>query len=276
MAGDYIIMRLDLCDDPDVIRIAKLTGLEVDSVIGKLHKIWSWADRHTRDGSVTVDAEYCDTLCAHSGFFDAMCDVGWASRVTDGIKFLNFQKHNGKNAKSRADGRKRTAKWRNKVTKNGDKSVTDSCHKNVTREEKRREENINPKVPTEQILELPESLKPAEDSVREWIAYKAERGKGYKPRGLKGLITQFSEWGPQRTAAAIRHSIASNYDGVFEPRAGPGTKAGSQHRNPAHAQVNHESKPLRKISLEEAAKMRRDGRPGQSSDGDSFRLDAGH
>lgn len=271
MAGDYIIMRLDLCDDPDVIRIAKLTSLEVDSVIGKLHRIWSWADRHTRDGSVTVDAEYCDKLCAHTGFFDAMCAVGWASHVTDGIQFLNFEKHNGKNAKSRADGRKRTAKYRKNLSQKCDKDVTKSCHKNVTREEKRREENKNPIVP----LEIPDSLKPAETQIREWIAYKAERGKAYKPRGLKGLIAQFTEWGPTRTAAAIRHSIASNYDGCFEPRAGPGSLFGDPKPNPAHARPRDDKPAKQSIPLEEFAPGGKYGRPREGAESDPVRTSGG-
>ena len=93
-------------------------------------------------------------------------------------------------------------------------------------EEIRGEENTPPKSPKGDAWKdlIPESLRDCQETIGEWIAYKAERGKAYKPRGLKGLVTQLTEWGPQRTAAAIRHSIASNYDGVFEPRAGPGSR----------------------------------------------------
>lgn len=34
MAGDWIKMRVDLRDDPDVIGIAAATGLDEDTVVG--------------------------------------------------------------------------------------------------------------------------------------------------------------------------------------------------------------------------------------------------
>ena len=50
MSGEWIKMRLDLASDPAVIRIRRSLGLDVDAVVGKLHRLWSWADAHTVDG----------------------------------------------------------------------------------------------------------------------------------------------------------------------------------------------------------------------------------
>ena len=146
MAGDYIIMRLDLEDDPDVIVISTTCGIEIDAVIGKLHRLWSWADKHTRDGYVRgILSHWIDTKVNCVGFFDALVSVGWMRENKDGVLFVAFDKHNGKNAKSRADGRKRQSKSRANKTVN----VSQDCHNPVTkkcdqrREEKRREENTN-------------------------------------------------------------------------------------------------------------------------------------
>ncbi len=146
MAGDYIIMRLDLEDDPDVIVISALCGIEIDAVVGKLHKLWSWADKHTRDGYVRgILSQWIDTKVNCPGFFAALVSVGWMRENKDGVLFVDFDKHNGKNAKSRADGRKRQAKHRAKSnatpSQECNNSVTKNCHQR--REEKRREENNN-------------------------------------------------------------------------------------------------------------------------------------
>jgi len=53
MAGDWIKMRMDLPDDPAVIGITERTGLDGDTVVGKLFRVWSWANRQTIDGNAS-------------------------------------------------------------------------------------------------------------------------------------------------------------------------------------------------------------------------------
>lgn len=57
------------------------------------------------------------------------------------------------------------------------------------------------------------------DSVaREWLAYRAESNtKAYTPRGLRAVVAALTEWGETRSRAALRHSMASGYIGLFEP-----------------------------------------------------------
>lgn len=54
-------------------------------------------------------------------------------------------------------------------------------------------------------------------AVAEWLAYKAEKGQRYKPRGLKAVYAQLAAMGEARAIAAIRASMAANYAGIFEP-----------------------------------------------------------
>jgi hypothetical protein len=65
----------------------------------------------------------------------------------------------------------------------------------------------------------------------DWMQHRKEIGKSYKPLGLKTLISQLAEWGPEKSIASIRRSIANGYQGLFEesgngksrtPRVGPG------------------------------------------------------
>ena len=51
----------------------------------------------------------------------------------------------------------------------------------------------------------------------QWIAFKFEMGKPYTPRGFTMLMTQWASRGETRFVAAVQHSIASNYQGLYEP-----------------------------------------------------------
>jgi hypothetical protein len=103
MAGDWIKMRHDLGSDPAVIRIRRATGVDVDAVVGKLHRLWSWADTHTADGlAAGLDADWLDELAGVAGFAAAMQDAGWLEVSAAGVRFLNFDRHNGQPAKARS------------------------------------------------------------------------------------------------------------------------------------------------------------------------------
>lgn len=68
---------------------------------------------------------------------------------------------------------------------------------------------FEPEVP------IPEELRPA---VELWLKHKAERREPYKPTGLAMLLERMAELGAGRAMAAVRHSIANNWSGLFEPR----------------------------------------------------------
>ena len=73
MAGDWIKMRVDLADDPAVIGMASSLKIDEYEVIGRLHKIWSWADKHTTDGFVPhINGKWIDKHLEKSGFSSHM------------------------------------------------------------------------------------------------------------------------------------------------------------------------------------------------------------
>ena len=135
MAGEWIKMRIDLASDPAVVRIRRATGLDADSVVGKLHRLWGWADVHTADGSaVGLDVDWVDEIAGVTGFGAAMIDAGWLTADGTGIRFANFDKHNGHPAKVRALGKNRMKRIR----------CADSATLAPLEEEKRRVEVIQP------------------------------------------------------------------------------------------------------------------------------------
>lgn len=103
MAGDWLKMRHDLADDPAVIRMAAVCGLDEDAVVGKLHRLWSWADRHTADGHADgIGIPWVDRTSRCDGFGAAMVAVGWLEETGDGLIFPRFDRHCGDSAKARA------------------------------------------------------------------------------------------------------------------------------------------------------------------------------
>jgi len=87
------------------------------------------------------------------------------------------------------------------------------------------EKKVRPKGRTHSGLfedgdELPESLKTPEfiEAYKVLKQYRTERrGKKLTPTGEQQQLKKFSEWGSARACAAIYHSIANNWQGVFEP-----------------------------------------------------------
>ena len=61
-----------------------------------------------------------------------------------------------------------------------------------------------------------------------WLDYKRERREGYKPTGLKSLVTQVKkaagEYGDHAVAELIRECMASNWSGIIFDRLKKGVK----------------------------------------------------
>jgi hypothetical protein len=146
MAGDWLKMRMDLPDDPAVIGIALALDLEEDAVVGKLFRLWSWANRQTIDGdAASVTEMWLDRYVGVSGFAQAMVSVGWLTIKAGGIALPDFDKHNSETAKQRALTARRMGKKRYAA------SVTKSEHLRNQRREEKSKENIQKKVPLDEV-----------------------------------------------------------------------------------------------------------------------------
>jgi hypothetical protein len=128
MAGDWIKMRVDLQDDPSVVALCDQLDLDEFQVIGRLHKLWGWADTHTADGVTSgVTPKWVDRYVSHQGFSEALISVGWLCFEDGVLSFPGFNIHNGASAKSRCDAtiRKRVSRERHAgVTNGGDNLPT--------------------------------------------------------------------------------------------------------------------------------------------------------
>lgn len=143
MAGTWIKMLTTLHDSHKVRRLSRLVGCDRFGVVGRLHRIWSWADEHTIDGRFIGDIKDIDDIAEFDGFARAMIEIGWLAQIGDEITLIDFEKHNGETAKKRAQGAKSASRRRGNA-RVAQKSRTErdaSVTKSAPREEKRREES---------------------------------------------------------------------------------------------------------------------------------------
>lgn len=147
MAGDWIKLEHTTPDKPEVIRMASELKLDQDAIVGKLARVWIWADQNSIDGNaITVTEAFLNRLTDCKGFARAMRNVGWLTGEEGALTFPTFDRHNGETAKSRAATNRRVAKHR---TRNG-ASVTDVTEPALQKPlpEKRREESTSTTTPT--------------------------------------------------------------------------------------------------------------------------------
>ena len=110
MAGDWIKMRDNLWDDPRVAKIVDMTDSSEAAVIGSLYWLWATADQHTEDGIMKgLTTRAIDRKTGVKGFADALVAVGWIADHPEGIRIIDFEKHNGTSAKKRCQTAKRVA-----------------------------------------------------------------------------------------------------------------------------------------------------------------------
>lgn len=135
MAGDWIKVDITLPDKPEVDMLADLLGMEPDTVVGKLIRVWAWANQHTLDGhAVTVTASGLDRRAHCEGFAAAMRKAGWLEGRDGALTFPRFERHNGQTAKARLLARERKVRERSRSER--DEIVT-------PRGQRREEKNIN-------------------------------------------------------------------------------------------------------------------------------------
>lgn len=160
MAGDWIPMRMDLLEDPSVLAIGSTLGIDEYAVVGRLLKLWSWANRHLKNGCASVALEWIDRHVGTTGFASAMLNAGWLrTRSSGSLEFTNFDRWNSQGAKVRILAAQRMRKAR--CQKRDGPSATKA------QPEKRREERGRPNG-------LPPPDKPAKEKT-------APRGRERNP-----------------------------------------------------------------------------------------------
>lgn len=226
MSGEWIKMRFDLADDPAVVGIARRLDLDEFGVVGRLHTIWSWADRQTTDGdAASVTFVFIDRKVNTPNFAEAMEAEGWLEKTDTGVRFPNFTRHNGQTAKQRAltARRMRDLRGRDKEKSDAGRDATSDAP-GVTVSSSSSISYGGGGVGEGETVSIPKELdtEAFHRAWVEWFAYRREAHlKAYVPRGAKAQLTRLAGFGEERAIAAIQHSIANGYKGIFEPTSAP-------------------------------------------------------
>lgn len=153
MAGDWIPVRTDIFDDPAVISIAGAVELDEYAVVGRLLRLWSWANRHLATGNAeSVTVSWIDRYVGTAGFAAAMLNAGWLRTRSGGVEFPNFERWNSQSAKKRALTAKRVAEHKVRGNAHGNAegnapSVSEALPKGEERREEKRGKRRTPKPP---------------------------------------------------------------------------------------------------------------------------------
>jgi hypothetical protein len=112
--SEWIKVEHHLHEKVEVAAIAEHTGMDIDTVVGKLIKVWSWASRNCyADGVTDVTAlRVIREISRCESFDEALIKTSWIIVKDDKIEFVNFDRHNSQTAKDRALAGARMAKKR--------------------------------------------------------------------------------------------------------------------------------------------------------------------
>uniref|UniRef100_A0A6M3L5Y7 Uncharacterized protein n=1 Tax=viral metagenome TaxID=1070528 RepID=A0A6M3L5Y7_9ZZZZ len=235
MAGDWIKVENVTPDKPEVFAIAEHLGIDPDAVLGKLIRIWVWADQQTYSGNAaTVTLALLDRVAGVNGFGKSLLEAGWLRQQKRGLVFPNFDRHNGQSAKQRGLTARRVAKTRAK--KANDPIVTSALAREEKRREEKKEKKEKKEAPPKAAVsvafdplktELPPQLDtPCFRSVwSEWARHRIEIKAKLTPTSVKQQLAEFAEWGERRAIAAIRHTIKKGWRGIREPDGSDGKPA---------------------------------------------------
>lgn len=116
MLVPWIKIEVILPDKEEVVTMAHLLKMkDADLVVGKLIRLWAWADQQTVDGNrVKVTGAFIDRLVFCKGFAHALKSVGWLEGEDGQLAFPHFERHNGETTKERIKTNRRVSKLRSK------------------------------------------------------------------------------------------------------------------------------------------------------------------
>ena len=78
MAGEWIPIDCNLGTKPEVMEIVVLTGQPVDAVIGRLVRLWAWAQLNSKDGSLKATTAILARVAGGDPkFWEIVAETGW-------------------------------------------------------------------------------------------------------------------------------------------------------------------------------------------------------
>ena len=185
--SNWIKVRSNLRTSPKVIIVASQLSVAPMTALGAICTSWMLADEHADEHGLLKDIDLAtlDAMIGIDGLGEAMERVGWVKQAAKGVQFVDYEKHNGSTAKSRARDQQRKQSSRACPKKPGQKK--DATR---TREEKNREREDN--IEDNTIVQ-------SEDSEPSW-----SRENGFERISEEN----YEEWGEAYPAVSIKQELA--------------------------------------------------------------------
>lgn len=176
MTPNWLPIRCDLHVDPAVIAIANATGTDEFCVVGRLVRLWSWANEQLPNGNaVGVTTSWIDRYLYCPGFAAAMIAAGWLEQNEYGVAFPKFEVWNSQGAKIRKVTARRVERHRaGSNAKSNAGTVTGETPDALPRERERVESKDPPNPPeggTGVPAKMPRQRKQAAAEHRHFAAF---------------------------------------------------------------------------------------------------------
>ncbi len=242
MAGDWIKIEHTTPDKPEVIAIASDLAIDQDAALGKLVRLWIWADQQTLNGNASVTraalpASFIDRITCARGFAEAAANVGWLVQVDGGFALPRFDRHNSQTAKQRALTYRRVKNTRAQVKRFCNaRSVTKALPEQEQEQEEEKEEERE--LEKEQEQEHPHSPQGARCGSSSQVLAVFAHYRTYHARSFAKPSRGSKEW---RLIAA---RLAEGYS-VDDLKAA----IDGNHRSPYHCGENERSREYHNLEL---------------------------
>jgi hypothetical protein len=209
---------------PKLFRLAGKLRVHKAQAIGHLQYLWWWALDFAPNGNlsaftpaeISAGAEWP----GEPGLFHvAMCESGWIDG--DGM-IHDWWEYAGRLIAAKEKDRLRKQFHR---TSDGHPPEVHSTQPNPTNPTNTG--GVPPAEEIPQLLQTPEFLAAWEA----WRQHRSEIRKRLTPLAVKRQMNDLVEMGAPRAIAAIHHSIAAGYQGIFEPKGRAGNNGNHQPRS---------------------------------------------
>lgn len=142
MPHNWMKMTIGLDHEPEVIALTAQLGCDIDTVLGKLYRLWGWAADHCHIDATSLDGDaigvtydWIDEFVRLEGFANALSKVCWLRSKKNGIVLPKVGKYIGAIAKVKAGNALRQSNHRAKKSRS---TVTKGVTQPVTRSDKSR------------------------------------------------------------------------------------------------------------------------------------------
>jgi hypothetical protein len=211
---------------PKTLKLAAILGESRRGAIGMMHCLWWWAIDYAPSGDLgkISDAELVGA-CDWGGETGVLRAALRNSGFLDPDDHLHdWDEYAGRLLSSRRRDAKRKRDVRR--TSGGRPTTVHRTDRHTVQTQP------NPTDPTQQTKEgvgIPDDLKANEAEVLDWLAFKREKGQTYKgTKGIEALWRMLRAIPADQRRAAVDHSMANNYSGLFAPKGGTNGKTRTQ------------------------------------------------